>query len=140
MRVKTFCFSIATAASLMALSPLAHAAVPDQLKKDFAQAIYDGSPDLVHKRNPQPLLRAVIVLNVKLDENNQWRADVIRGNDQQPEMQARAIETVKKARMLDLSDTDRTEMQRGGLIEAWLFDSDGTFQVKTLAKAQQSGR
>lgn len=139
MTVKTLCFSLAAAAAVLAATG-AHAAVPDQLKRDFAQAIYDGSPDLVHSRNPQPLLRAVIVLNVKLDENNQWKADVIRGNDQQPEMQARALETVRRARMLDLTETDRAEMQRGGLIEAWLFDTDGSFQVKTLAKAQKSSR
>lgn len=139
MTVKTLCFSLAAAAAVLAATG-AHAAVPDQLKRDFAQAIYDGSPDLVHSRNPQPLLRAVIVLNVKLDENNQWKADVIRGNDQQPEMQARALETVRRARMLDLTEADRAEMQRGGLIEAWLFDTDGSFQVKTLAKAQKSSR
>ena len=30
-------------------------------------------------------------------------------------------------------------MHRNGLIEAWLFDNDGSFQVKTLAKTQSRG-
>jgi hypothetical protein len=33
----------------------------------------------------------------------------------------------------------RAELRRNGLIEAWLFDNDGSFQVKTLAKAQRTG-
>ncbi|MEY4767273.1 MAG: hypothetical protein RI907_3946 [Pseudomonadota bacterium] len=139
MNAKTFCFNLAAVAAFVC-SQAASAAVPDQVKKDFAKAVYAGSPDLVHDRNPQPLLRAVIVLSVKLDENNQWKAEVIRGNDQQPEMQARAIETVRRAPVPTLSEADRAEMQRSGLMEAWLFDSDGTFQVKTLAKAQKTSR
>ena len=137
MSLKTFSYAFAAALLFSALQP-ASAAVPDQVKKDFARAVYQGSPDLVHNRNPQPLLRAVIVLNVKLDENNRWTAEVIRGNEQQPEMQARALETVRRANMVELSEADRAEMQRSGLIEAWLFDNDGTFQVKTLAKAQKT--
>jgi hypothetical protein len=31
-------------------------------------------------------------------------------------------------------------MQRSGFMEAWLFDNDGSFQVKTLAKVQKSSR
>ena len=29
-----------------------------------------------------------------------------------------------------------SKLAHGGLMETWLFDNDGTFQVKTLAKAQ----
>jgi hypothetical protein len=139
MRVQTICFSFVAGALLSLMQP-ANAAVPDAVKKDFAKAIYTGSPEFVHDRNPQPLLRAVIVLSVKLDENNQWKAEVIRGNEQQPEMQARAIETVRRAPVPQLNEADRAELQRSGLMEAWLFDSDGTFQVKTLAKAQKTSR
>jgi hypothetical protein len=140
MSVKTVCFSLVAGALLSVMQP-AQAAVSEEGKKEFAKAVYSGSADLVHNRNPQALLRAVIVLSVKLDENNQWKAEVIRGNDQQPEMQARAIETVKRAPVPpQLSETDRAEFQRSGLMEAWLFDSDGTFQVKTLAKAQKTSR
>jgi hypothetical protein len=139
MSVKTICFSLVAGALLSVMQP-AQAAVSDQGKKEFAKAVYSGSADLVHDRNPQALLRAVIVLSVKLDENNQWRAEVIRGNDQQPEMQARALETVQRAPVPQLTDADRAEFQRSGLMEAWLFDNDGTFQVKTLAKAQKTSR
>ncbi len=136
MRVQTICFSFVAGALLSLMQP-AQAAVPDAVKKDFAKAVYTGSPEFVHDRNPQPLLRAVIVLSVKLDENNQWKAEVVRTNNEQPEMLARALETVRRAPVIPLTDEARAEMQRAGLMEAWLFDSDGRFQIKTLAKAQK---
>lgn len=139
MQAKTICFSF-VAGLLLAVTKPAFAGVPDDVRKDFAQAVYNGSPELVHTRNPQPLLRAVIVLNVKLDEGDRWHAEVLRTNDEQPEMLARAIETVRRAPTIQLTEEMRGELKRNGLIEAWLFDNDGSFQVKTLAKAQRTGR
>lgn len=139
MSLKTIGFSFLTGVLLAVVKP-AFAGVSDELRKDFAQAVYTGSPELIHNRNPQPLLRAVIVLNVKLDEYGRWRAEVLRTNDEQPEMLARAIETVHRAPSIAMSDDMRAELKRNGLIEAWLFDNDGSFQVKTLAKAQRTGR
>ncbi|MGC4061999.1 MAG: hypothetical protein QM749_14555 [Aquabacterium sp.] len=139
MRAKTIGFSF-VAGMLLALTKPAVAGVPDEVKVDFAKAVYSGSPELVHNRNPQPLLRAVIVLNVKLDEGEHWKAEVLRTNDEQPEMLARAIETVRRAGNISLSEEAKAELHRNGLIEAWLFDNDGSFQVKTLAKAQRMGQ
>lgn len=138
MQAKTICFSF-VAGLLLAVAKPAFPGVPDDIKRDFARAVYEGSPELVHNRNPQPMLRAVIVLNVKLDESENWRAEVLRTNDEQPEMLARAIETVRRAPHIHLNDAAKAELRRNGLIEAWLFDNDGSFQVKTLAKAQRSG-
>jgi hypothetical protein len=127
MNAKTICCSF-LAGALLAVTQPARAGVPDDVRKDFAKAVYSGSPELVHNRNPQPLLRAVIVLNVTLDDA------------EQPEMLARAIETVRKAQAIQLSEDMRAELRRNGLMEAWLFDNDGSFQVKTLAKAQRMGQ
>jgi hypothetical protein len=139
MNAKTICCSF-LAGALLAVTQPARAGVPDDVRKDFAKAVYSGSPELVHNRNPQPLLRAVIVLNVTLDDSDHWQAEVVRTNDEQPEMLARAIETVRKAQAIQLSEDMRAELRRNGLMEAWLFDNDGSFQVKTLAKAQRMGQ
>ena len=139
MSVKTVCFSF-LAGSLWAVAHPALAGVPDDVRKDFAHAVYSGSPELIHHHNPQPLLRAVIVLNVKLDDGGRWLAEVVRTNDEQPEMLARAIETVRRAPPIVVADDVRSELRRNGFMEAWLFDSDGSFQVKTLAKAQRMGQ
>ena len=136
MQAKTLCFSF-VAGLMLAMTKPAIAGVPEDVRKDFAHAVYDGSPELVHNRNPQPLLRAVIVLNVTLDDGDHWRAEVLRTNDEQPEMLARAMETVRRAPAIQLTEEAKAELRRNGLIEAWLFDNDGSFQVKTLAKAQR---
>lgn len=138
MMAKTVCFSL-LAASLLAAAKPAFAGPLDEFRKDFAKAVYAGSPDLVHDRNPQPLLRAVIVLNVKMADDGHFVADVLRTNDEQPEMLARALETVQRAQVDAVPEPVRQELSRNGFVEAWLFDSDGTFQVKTLAKPQRSG-
>ena len=138
MMAKTVCFSLLAASLLAAAQPVV-AGPLDDFRKDFAHAVYEGSPELVHNRNPQPLLRAVIVLNVKMAEDGHFKANVLRTNEQQPEMLARAIETVERAHVSSVPEQLRPELSRNGIVEAWLFDNDGTFQVKTLAKAQQTG-
>ena len=137
MNVKTICFSFVAGLLLAVTNPASAAGVPDELKRDFARAVYEGSPELVHDRNPQPLLRAVVVLNMRLDESGQWQAEVVRHNDQQPAMTARALETVRRAHSMAVPEEHKAELRRNGFMEAWLFDNDGTFQVKTLAKAQR---
>lgn len=139
MGAKTVCFSL-VAGSMLALCGAAQAGPVDDVRLDFAKAVYSGSPELVHQRNPQPLLRAVIVLNVKLDDADHWQAEVVRTNDEQPEMLARAIETVGRAPGLSMPEHVKVHLRRNGFMEAWLFDNDGRFQVKTLAKAQLMGR
>jgi hypothetical protein len=136
MRVKTICCSLVTGL-LLSLPHVAQAGVSPDVKRDFAHAVYQGSPEFVHDHQPQALLRAVIVLNVRLDQGNKWRAEVLRTNEQQPEMLARALETVRRAPAIAVADDAREELQRNGLVEAWLFDNDGTFQVMTLAKPQR---
>lgn len=139
MGVKTVCFSW-VAVGAMACCGAALAGPVDDLRVDFAKAVYSGSPEHVHQRHPQPLLRAVVVLNVKLDEGDHWQAEVVRTNEEQPEMLARAIETVARAPVVPMPDEVKDHMRRNGFMEAWLFDNDGRFQVKTLAKAQLTGR
>lgn len=136
MSPRTLCF---TTLALLALAtaPAARAMNVDDVRKDFAHAVYEGAPQWVHDRRPQPLLRAVIVLNVKLGPDNHWEPQVLRTNNEQPEMLARALETVRRARAPHVPEHLRSELSRNGFIETWLFDRDGSFQVKTLAKPQR---
>ncbi len=136
MRAQTICFSLLFGL-MAAIAKPALAGVSDQVRKDFAKAVYTGSPQFVHDRNPQPLLKAVVVLSVKLDDQGHWVTETLRSNDEQPKLLARAIESVKRAPTVELSEVDKAELQRNGMVEAWLFDDDGTFQVKTLAKPQR---
>ncbi len=138
MSLRTFCFKLVGVA-LLSQAPLALASSEiDPARIDFARAIYEARPDWVHDHRPQALLRAVVVLNIKLLDDNHWHAEVVRTNTRQPEMLTRALESVRHARVGAIPTHLRDKLSKEGFMETWLFDNDGTFQVKTLAKAQMS--
>ena len=87
---------LAVAATLSAVlfTGSAFAQTADQVKVDFARAVYQAAGTHVHHDRPQPLLRAVVVLRVRLDENNHWAAEVFRDNPDQPEMTRLALDSV----------------------------------------------
>lgn len=115
----------------------APAPTPDEIKVDFARSVYNACAELVHHERPQPLLRAVVVLRLRLDEMNRWRAEVFRDNPTQPEMTQAALDSVARLPAAEALHPRAVEQLRGeGLIEAWLFQTNGRFALKTLAKAQ----
>jgi len=126
------------AALLLAMPGNARAQSSDEMKADFARAVYQHSAGKVHNDQPQPLLRAVVVLRIKLNEQNQWQAEVFRDNPTQPEMTRVAIESVAQLPPpVGLSPKAQQMLRDEGLIEAWLFQKDGRFALKTLAKPQR---
>lgn len=130
--------AIAASVTLMTAAP-AYAQSADQVKAEFARSVYLNSAAQVHNEQPQALLRAVVVLRVKLNEQGQWAAEVFRDNPDQPEMTRAALESVAKLPVpVGLSTKARQLLQNDGLVEAWLFQNDGRFALKTLAKPQRS--
>ena len=116
----------------------AFALADDALRADFARRIYLASATQVHAEHPQALLRAVVVLRIRLDEQDRWQAEVFRDNAQQPEMTRLALESVARLQApVGLSPTVVQRLRGEGLIEAWLFQDDGRFALKTLAKPQR---
>lgn len=127
----------ALATLVVAVGPAA-AQTEEQVKTEFARAVYQASAGLVHDERPQPLLRAVVVLRIKLDAQNRYTAEVFRDNPQQPAMTQVALDSVAKLPPAERLGPRAQEMLRGeGLIEAWLFQTDGRFALKTLAKPQR---
>jgi protein TonB len=117
----------------------AQAQTADQIKADFARAVYLNSATQVHNEQPQPLLRAVVVLRIRLNEQDQWQAEVFRDNPDQPAMTRLALDSVARLPApVGLSPKARQMLRQDGMIEAWLFQNDGRFALKTLAKPQRS--
>ena len=133
--------TLATAAVLalgVMSTTAAQAQGADPVKADFARAVYLHSATQVHDEAPQALLRAVVVLRVKLGDDGRWSAEVFRDNPEQPEMTRRALDSVQRLPApVGLSDSEREALRTQGLIEAWLFQSDGRFVLKTLARPQK---
>jgi len=121
-----------------ALSCAAHAQSLEQVRAEVARAVYaSAGPDINHAA-PQPLLRAVVVLRVRLGENGRWNAEVMRENHDEPALTRRAIASVEA---LDAPPEPpeplRAALRREGFVEAWLFQTDGHFALKTLALPQR---
>jgi len=75
---------------------------------------------------------------VKLSDQGQWQAEVFRDNPEQPEMTQRALASVQRLPVpVGLSPQARQLLQTQGVVEAWLFQNDGRFALKTLAKPQK---
>lgn len=124
-------------ALLFSLQP-AHAGAPDLVASEVAQTVYAHCADLVHHDRPQALLRAVVVLRLRLDEHNRWQAEVFRDNPQQPEMTRVALDSVARLPPAQgLSPQTLDKLHGEGVIEAWLFEKNGRFALKTLAKPQK---
>jgi hypothetical protein len=128
----------AVSIALLGVAP-AQAQSTDQVKVDFARAVYLSSATQVHNERPQPMLRAVVVLRIKLGDNDQWQAEVFRDNPDQPEMTRAALESVARLPApVGLSPKARQLLRSDGVVEAWLFESDGRFALKSLAKPQRT--
>ncbi len=129
--------ALAASVVLMTAGP-AHAQSADQVKAEFARSVYLSSATQVHNEQPQALLRAVVVLRVKLDEQGQWRAEVFRENPDQPELTKAALESVARLPApTGLSPKALSQLHGEGVVEAWLFQTDGRFALKSVAKPQK---
>ena len=126
------------AAAALSSTMGAHAESLDPIRRGFAQMVYeDAGPD-INRGAPQPLLRAVVVLRVKLDAINRWTAEVVRENDEQPELTRKALASVGHlARTMEMSTAASEQLHREGFLEVWLFQNDGRFALKTLALPQR---
>jgi hypothetical protein len=130
---------LAAGATALVLAPApAHAQDKAKLQKAFAQQVYAAAKADVHNDRPQPLLRAVVVLRVKLNEEGRWTGEVFRDNPTQPELTKKALDSVAALPPpTGLSPEAVEALRNDGLIEAWLFQTDGRYALKTLAKAQR---
>jgi len=118
--------------------PAAKPAAAENINAEFARVVYQNCKQ-VHNEQPQALLRAVVVLRVKLNEQNQWQAEVFRENPDQPELTKAALDSVAALPAPNGLSAKALEKLRGeGVIEAWLFQTDGRFALKSLAKPQRT--
>ena len=110
----------------------------EQVRKEFAQTVYQYSSADINRGAPQALLRAVVVLRMRLSDDGHWLADVIRENNQQPELTRKALASVANLPTpANLPEALAAQLHRDGFMEAWLFQNDAHFALKTLALPQR---
>jgi hypothetical protein len=110
----------------------------DQVRKDFAQMVYADSAAEINRDAPQPLLRAVVVLRVRLNEAGHWAAEVMRDNNLEPSLTRKAVASVEHlATPANVPEPLVEQLHRDGFVEVWLFQNDSHFALKTLALPQR---
>lgn len=136
--MRRFATLLCLAGALLVSTTGARAESLDQVRRGFAQMVYqDAGPD-INREAPQPLLRAVVVLRVKLDALGHWAGEVVRENDEQPELTRKALASVAHlATSMQVSAPVDEQLHREGFLEVWLFQNDGRFALKTLALPQR---
>jgi len=130
--------SLCLVATLLAGVTGARADSLDQVRRGFAQRIYADSRADINMDAPQPMLRAVVVLRVRLDALGHWAAEVMRENDVEPELTRKALASVEHLGIaVEASSPLAEQLHREGFVEVWLFQNDGRFALKTLALPQR---
>ena len=123
-----------------------HAGVPpaalssatlDRYRVDVAERIVERSPSRVMRGAPQVMLRSLIVVAFTVDRNGHIvRSSVYRTNGDE-EAEAIALATLHHASPLP-APPGRLLDARGHLelMEDWLFNDNGQFQLRTLSPPQ----
>ena len=106
------------------------------LRQAYARAVYATVPGWTHNRQPQALLRAVVVVQFT-NSGQGWQARVLRDNDQAPDATQRVREVIAATGVPDAGLPLSARERATGWTETWLFDSDGRFQLRTLALPQR---
>ncbi|HEU4622837.1 MAG TPA: hypothetical protein VFS42_11490 [Burkholderiaceae bacterium] len=104
-------------------------------KRAAAEHILEANRERMMLAQPQALLRAVIVVKIKVQSGGQTTAEILRAPDRT--LAAHAIETIKRASPLPAPPQSvAAELARHGFTETWLYNSDGRFHLRTLAPPQ----
>ncbi|MFC5473179.1 energy transducer TonB family protein [Paraherbaspirillum soli] len=108
----------------------------ESYKRDLAQRIVAVNSTQVYVGRPQALLRAVIVLKYYVDaEGRLLRTEILRSNKDR-NAEAVAVSAIKRA--APFPKPERNLLRRGEveIAESWLFNSDGRFQLRSIAEPQ----
>ncbi len=107
----------------------------DDYKREIALRIQQRNAPWVHDERPQALLRAVIVARVKVDASGGAQVEILRSPD--AELTQRVIQSVRNATPFPAPPRALAgQVASTGYTESWLFNTDGRFQIRTVARPQ----
>lgn len=109
----------------------------DRYHVEIAQHIVERNPSYVLHGTPQAMLRSVVVVAFTVDRSGRVvRSSVYRTNGDD-EAEATALATLRRASPLPAPPARLLDARgRLELMEDWLFNDNGKFQLRTLAEPQ----
>jgi len=105
-------------------------------KHDLARWIAQSSPGQVFAGRPQALLRSVVVVKYQVDANGRLlRSTILRSNRDQV-TESTALTTLRRAAPFPRPAAHLLRHGQVEMLETWLFNDDGRFQLRTIAEPQ----
>ncbi|CAN7263155.1 TonB family protein [Trinickia sp. LjRoot230] len=109
----------------------------DAYRHSIAQHIVDRNPSYVQQRAPQAMLRSLVVVAFTVDRNGKLIASSVYRTNGDDEAEATALATLRRAAPLPAPPAKLlNHVGQVEIFEDWLFNDDGKFQLRTLAKPQ----
>jgi protein TonB len=104
---------------------------------EIAQQILERNPSYVLHGTPQAMLRSVVVVAFTVDRDGRVIHSSVYRTNGDPEAEATALATLRRSSPLP-PPPGRLLDARGHLelMEDWLFNDNGKFQLRTLASPQ----
>lgn len=105
-------------------------------KLALANRIAQVSSTKVFIGRPQPLLRSVVVVKYSVDGNGKLlRSEILRSNRDRT-TENTALSTLRAAAPFPKPVPALLKQDKVELIETWLFNNDGRFQLRSIAEPQ----
>jgi protein TonB len=105
-------------------------------KRDLAQRITQVNSTKVYTGRPQALLRSVVVVKYVVDSHGQLvRSELLRSN-RDSATEATALTSLRNTAPFPKPLPHLLSHGRLEIAETWLFNSDGRFQLRTIAEPQ----
>lgn len=92
----------------------------------------------IYATNPQALLRSVIVLRFTVNAQGQLVNKAIVRSNKDRETETTALASLVNAQPYPLPPPHLLKQAKIDLVETWLFNTDGRFQLRTIALPQAS--
>jgi len=107
-------------------------------KYDLASRIAQTSPVQVFVGRPQALLRSVVVVKYQVDASGRlMRSEILRSNRDRVTETA-ALASLRKAAPFPKPAAHLLRHGRVEILETWLFNNDGRFQLRSIAEPQMA--
>lgn len=114
-----------------------NSATLDQYREAIARRIAERNPSYLARRAPQAMLRSLVVVAFTVNRNGEVvRSSIYRTNGDD-EAEATALATLRRASPLPAPPAKLlNRLGQVEIMEDWLFNDDGMFQLRELAAPQ----
>lgn len=112
----------------------------DGYRIQIAQHIHQHDRDQIFDGPPPNPLRSIVVIRYAVDaQGHLVRSQVMRSNGIAA-LERRALDSLRRASPLPMPAASLRSRQKNiELIETWLFDAQGRYQLRSLADPQAAG-